>query len=118
MSNTPEPNPQRTSNPPIWDMVLQDVPRILGRALDEEAVAALCGDMRERDAMGRAKYGMPLTAHNGRNALVDAYQEALDLSAYLRQVVEEGGDGIMMDRYAMAVMLAYGLRYSLMVTGR
>lgn len=28
-------------------------------------------------------------AHNGRDALVDAYQEALDLTMYLRQAIEE-----------------------------
>lgn len=46
-------------------------------------------DMQERDALGRARYGMPLQAHNGRDALVDAYQEALDLVVYLRQAIEE-----------------------------
>jgi hypothetical protein len=32
---------------------------------------------------------VPLRAHNGRVALVDAYQEALDLAVYLRQEVAE-----------------------------
>ena len=50
-------------------------------------------DIRERVATGSAKYGGPLRAHNGRDALVDAYQEALDLALYLRQAIEErGGD--------------------------
>lgn len=31
----------------------------------------------------------PLQAHNGRDPLVDAYQEALDLVVYLRQAIEE-----------------------------
>jgi hypothetical protein len=46
-------------------------------------------DMRERKAIGEARYGTPLQAHNGRDALVDAYQEALDLCCYLRQAIEE-----------------------------
>jgi hypothetical protein len=46
-------------------------------------------DMRERKAVGEARYGTPLQAHNGRDALVDAYQEALDLCCYLRQAIEE-----------------------------
>lgn len=46
-------------------------------------------DMRERDQVGRRRYGTPLQAHNGRRALVDAYQEALDLVVYLRQEIEE-----------------------------
>lgn len=35
------------------------------------------------------KYGTPLQANNGRNPLIDAYQEALDLCVYLRQEIEE-----------------------------
>jgi hypothetical protein len=45
--------------------------------------------MVARDHVGRARYGTPLQAHNGRDALVDAYQEALDLVVYLRQAIEE-----------------------------
>jgi hypothetical protein len=45
--------------------------------------------MYERDKIGRERYSTPLQAHNGRDALVDAYQEALDLVVYLRQVIEE-----------------------------
>ncbi len=48
-------------------------------------------DIQERKRMGIAKYGTPLQAHNGRDALVDAYQEALDLCQYLRQAIEERG---------------------------
>lgn len=35
--------------------------------------------------MGEQKYGTRLQTFNGRNALIDAYQEALDLVMYLRQ---------------------------------
>jgi predicted HAD superfamily Cof-like phosphohydrolase len=45
--------------------------------------------MKSRDAGGRERYGVPLQAFNGREALVDAYQEALDLVVYLRQEIEE-----------------------------
>ena len=45
--------------------------------------------MLKRDAVGRAKYGVPLQAHNGRDALQDAYEEVLDLAVYLRQAIEE-----------------------------
>ena len=54
---------------PIWELVVED--------------------MKERDKVGRQRYGTPLQAHNGRDALVDAYQEALHLCVYLRQVIEE-----------------------------
>lgn len=46
-------------------------------------------DLRRRNEAGTAKYGTPLRANNGRDPLVDAYQEALDLCQYLRQAIEE-----------------------------
>lgn len=46
-------------------------------------------DMHARDALGYRRYGTPLRAGNGRDALVDAYQEALDLAVYLRQAIAE-----------------------------
>jgi hypothetical protein len=67
--NTPEPAPIPNDRRPVWDLVIED--------------------MRARDNAGRAKYGTPLQAGNGRDPLVDAYQEALDLAVYLRQAIEE-----------------------------
>lgn len=46
-------------------------------------------DLRRRERLGRERYGTPLQAHNGRDALRDAYEEALDLACYLRQAIEE-----------------------------
>jgi hypothetical protein len=46
-------------------------------------------DLEARAEHGKAEYGERLKAHNGRDALVDAYQEALDLCQYLRQEIEE-----------------------------
>ena len=46
-------------------------------------------DMENRRTTGITRYGTPLQANNGRDALVDAYQEVLDLAVYLRQVIEE-----------------------------
>ncbi len=64
-----QPPPLPSQGRPIWELVVED--------------------MQERDRIGRRRYGMPLQAHNGRDALVDAYQEALDLAVYLRQAIEE-----------------------------
>jgi hypothetical protein len=66
---TEEPAPTTGAGRPIWELVVED--------------------MQARDAMGRQRYGTPLLAGNGRDALVDAYQEALDLAVYLRQAIEE-----------------------------
>lgn len=47
-------------------------------------------DIKKRKVMGKKKYGVPLRANNGRNALQDAYEEAQDMMLYLKQkLVEE-----------------------------
>lgn len=46
-------------------------------------------DLDRRAFVGEQKYGEKLKAFNGRDALMDAYQEALDLVCYLRQAIEE-----------------------------
>lgn len=56
-------------NKPIWDLVIED--------------------MKKRNDFGTKKYGTPLYAYNGRDALQDAYEEALDLAVYLKQEITE-----------------------------
>ena len=46
-------------------------------------------DIEERERLGYVTYGGPLMAFNGRDALKDAYDEALDQAMYLRQAIEE-----------------------------
>ena len=46
-------------------------------------------DLLAREQVGIARYGTPQQAHNGRDGLRDAYEEALDLCCYLRQVIAE-----------------------------
>jgi hypothetical protein len=46
-------------------------------------------DMATRHRVGVERYGTPLQAHNGRDALRDLYEELLDAVVYLRQVMEE-----------------------------
>ena len=71
--NTPEPEPVENNLPAVWDLVIQD--------------------MKERDAMGVAKYGTHLQPFNGRSNLRDAYQEVLDLAVYIRaKIYEEEGE--------------------------
>jgi hypothetical protein len=52
----------------------------------QDLVAA---DIATRKQIGIQRYGTPLQAHNGRDALRDAYEEALDLAMYLRQAIAE-----------------------------
>ena len=61
--------PTQGTGPDCWELVL--------------------ADMAERRQVGIEKYGKPLRPDNGRDALVDAYQEALDLCVYLRAAIEQ-----------------------------
>lgn len=45
--------------------------------------AALVADCRARRELGIARYGVPLQRGNGRDTTLDAYEEGLDLLAYL-----------------------------------
>ena len=67
--NVEQPSPVANDHPAVWPLVIMD--------------------MAARDQVGRARYGVPLQPHNGRDALRDAYEESLDLCAYLRQAIME-----------------------------
>lgn len=61
--------------------------------LRREVLPLVQADLAARVDVGTAEYGEPLTTHNGRNALRDAYEEALDLCLYLRQALTESEAG-------------------------
>jgi hypothetical protein len=57
---------------------------------DRQAIVDLVvADLAERKRLGVERYGTPLQAHNGRDGLVDLYQELLDACCYTRQLIEE-----------------------------
>lgn len=64
----------------------QPLPAVNKRAIIHRLVEQ---DLEDRLAFGLGKYGAPLQAFNGRDALQDAYDELLDLACYIRQVIEE-----------------------------
>lgn len=64
-----QPDPVKNDQPALWPLVMRD--------------------MAQRDDTGRKRYGTPLQPHNGRDALRDAYEEALDLAVYIRQALYE-----------------------------
>lgn len=64
----------------------QPLPVPNGRPSIQSLVRA---DLDAREQVGVQRYGTPLQAHNGRDGLRDAYEEALDLTCYLRQALEE-----------------------------
>lgn len=63
-----------------WDKLDLRQTRAERTRVIRELIAA---DMAERDAVGRERYGVPLCTRNGRDFLVDAYQELLDALVYL-----------------------------------
>lgn len=56
---------------------------------EQVVIDVVLADLRERAETGKRKYGTYLETNNGRNALWDAYQEAIDLVMYLRQALLE-----------------------------
>ena len=46
-------------------------------------------DFKRRAEIGEKKYGERLRPFNGRDAFLDAYQEAIDLVVYLKQILLE-----------------------------
>lgn len=50
-------------------------------------------DIEARKLVGIQRYGTVLQPNNGRDALRDAYEEALDLCQYLKQVLVEREEG-------------------------
>lgn len=54
-----------------------------------EILPLVIADLEQRAKAGFEKYGSKLMSENGRDAMVDAYQEAQDLVMYLRQALEE-----------------------------
>lgn len=67
-----QPPPIPSERPAIVDLVIQD--------------------LMERKSLGIERYGTPLQTHNGRDAMIDLYQELQDATAYIRQVIEERRD--------------------------
>lgn len=90
--------------------------RVLDLALENHRLttigAQVCADLTARAEVGRAKYGTYLETHNGRDSLMDAYQEALDLLMYLEQWEAESGqtDSPLMHN---ATRAAYAIRATL-----
>ena len=66
---TEQPAPTPNSHPAVWDLVI--------------------ADMKARDLVGLERYKVRLQPFNGRDSLRDAYEEALDICVYLRQLIEE-----------------------------
>lgn len=64
-----QPTPKPNNTQPIHEQVIEDIKR--------------------RAEVGKQNYGTYLQANNGRDPLLDAYEEAQDLALYLKQAILE-----------------------------
>jgi len=80
-------------------------PKRGGRAV----LPLVVSDLIERANEGFEKYGCPLETNNGRSALLDAYEEAQDLTMYLRQRLEEEKSEMKANRAEVPTANAYSV---------
>jgi len=66
-------------------VIEQPMPQGTGR----EIAPLVIEDIEARMKKGEETYGERLRAFNGRDATLDAYEEALDFAIYMRQRMEE-----------------------------
>jgi hypothetical protein len=94
-SATEQPDPVQNDKPAVWEVIIKDVETYYDHLLDNRIFksnekikstrSALLKDMHDRDIWGRSKYKVPLQPFNGRDALIDLFQELLDAAAYTKQ---------------------------------
>lgn len=82
-----QPLPAAGRGPLSHDLVIGSFRRSYSGSAMLETV---CAEVEERRQLGISRYGRPLQAHNGRDALLDMYQELLDGLAYGATAITEG----------------------------
>ena len=89
----PQPEPKNTSG--MHDLVIADItqawastPSLIGSD-EEKGIVGVIEELEARKKFGFDKYGTLLQANNGRNAVRDALDEALDLTVYIKQIITE-----------------------------
>jgi hypothetical protein len=69
-----------------------DVAVEAAKDLREMGLGYIAEDTEARIRLGEKKYGTRLKSHNGRDAMLDLYQEVLDGINYAKQLVIEDKD--------------------------
>lgn len=70
-----QPNPINESSDDVWQEIIDELP---------EHLLFLKPFCIERRQQGIERYGVPLSRNNGRDPLVDAVQEGLDMAVYMK----------------------------------
>lgn len=81
-----QPLPVPNDGPSMHDLVCADLWRGGAAGKLEDAVMA---DLQARKQLGLERYGSLLQAGNGRDAMLDLYEELQDAAVYARQMQEE-----------------------------
>lgn len=116
-ASTKEPDPIRNEHPPLWPAVIAEIEpwrERRHRGHPDHGWPILFKLMQERHEFGVAKYSVGLQPFNGRNPLVDALQESLDLVVYLKSArVEAQANGksrlVLNELFYQAVDMAFTL---------
>lgn len=87
MKNDKEPVPIPNNSPPTWEKVIAKYHK-----RNHCYVNIIENLMLERNKIGEEKYGTVLQPNNGRDSLIDAVQECLDMIVYIENAVDEGKD--------------------------
>lgn len=59
------------------------------KGVAEDTVDLVMKDLAQRKKAGVKKYGVAHQSDNGRNHLLDAYEECLDMAVYLRAELDK-----------------------------
>ena len=113
----PQPAPVHNDHPASWDLVVKDFEARYGGPNQSQLTADVIEDMRGRDRFGFEKYGVRIQPHNGRDNLVDAYQELLDSLVYFRSALYEKPDPRMQDMYFETMKVCRWLRKAIRFRG-
>lgn len=99
-----QPMPTASNTPHMHDLVSADLAVRDCFGDDDPVLVQIVADLAARKAVGLKRYGQPLQAFNGRDPILDAYEEALDMSVYLRQALWEAAG---VTRSTRSLELAY-----------
>ena len=89
MINEHQAPPIPNDEPAVWPAVIGN---LLANTPQGTLALSVATDMADRDQMGFERYGTHLQPYNGRDNLLDAYQELLDASVYLKAHLLEEHD--------------------------
>lgn len=82
-----QPAPKASGHPAIWPEIIKSLK--MASPVMPQMPQSVFDDMQRRHEQGIQKYGMPLTPYNGRDGMMDLYEELLDALAYCAQSIYE-----------------------------